>query len=67
MRKSKEIKRKRINAAIEFRKGNKKEAYKMWADAKKEMDTLRGRDKKPAEAAAADAAAATVAAAAAAS
>jgi|CXWL01.1.fsa_nt_gi hypothetical protein len=64
MRKSKEIKRKRINAAIEFRKGNKKEAYKMWADAKKEMDTLRGRDKKPAEAAAvapADAAAAPAA------
>ena len=53
MRKSKEIKRKRTNAAIEFRKGNKKEAYKMWADAKKEMDTLRGRDKKPVETAAA--------------
>jgi hypothetical protein len=56
MRKSKEIKRKRTNAAIEFRKGNKAEAYKMWADAKKEMDTLRGRDKKPAAAEAAPAA-----------
>ena len=43
MRKSKEIKRKRINAAAEFKKGNRKEAYKMWSDAKKEMDTLRGR------------------------
>ena len=45
MRKSKEIKRKRELAAIEFKKGNTKEAYKMWADAKKELDDLRGRGK----------------------
>jgi hypothetical protein len=43
MRKSKEIKRKKELAAIEFKKGNTKEAYKMWADAKKELDQLRGR------------------------
>lgn len=47
MRKTKEIKRKRELAAIEFKKGNKTEAYKMWADAKKELDGLRGR-KQPA-------------------
>jgi ribosomal protein L29 len=43
MRKSKEIKRKRATAAKEFRSGNKTEAYKMWADAKKEMVELRGK------------------------
>jgi hypothetical protein len=51
MRKTKEIKRKKELAAAEFRKGNKTEAYKMWADAKKEMDALRGRNKPAAEAA----------------
>jgi hypothetical protein len=45
MRKTKEIKRKKELAAIEFKKGNTKEAYKMWADAKKELDQLRGRNK----------------------
>jgi hypothetical protein len=45
MRKNKEIKRKRELAAIEFKKGNTKEAHKMWAEAKKELDTLRGRNK----------------------
>lgn len=45
MRKSKDIKRKRKLAAIEFRKGNKTEAYKMYAEAKKELDELRGRNK----------------------
>ena len=54
MRKTKEIKRKRVNAALEFRRGNRKEAYKMWSEAKKELDELRGRNKpapaeKPAE------------------
>ena len=44
MRKTKEIKRKRELAAIEFKKGNKTEAYKMWADAKKELDALHGRN-----------------------
>lgn len=57
MRKTKDIKRKKINAGIEYKKGNRKDAYKMWAEAKKEMDELRGRNKpveqeKPAEAAA---------------
>jgi hypothetical protein len=47
MRKSKEIKRKRELAALEFKKGNRKEAYKMWADAKKELTELRA-PKKPA-------------------
>lgn len=55
MRKTKEIKRKKELAAIEFRKGNKKEAYKMWADAKKEIDKLRGRNQ-PVAALAAEAA-----------
>ena len=48
MRKTKDIKRKKINAGIEYKKGNRKEAYKMWTEAKKEMDELRGRNK-PAE------------------
>ncbi len=48
MRKTKEIKRKKIDAGIEYKKGNRKEAYKMWSEAKKEMDELRGRNK-PAE------------------
>lgn len=52
MRKTKEIKRKRFLAAIEFKKGNTKEAYKMWADAKKELDALRGRNQPVAPAAA---------------
>lgn len=52
MRKTKDIKRKRKLAAIEYRKGNKTEAYKMYAEAKKEIDELRGRNK-PAPAAAA--------------
>ncbi len=54
MRKSKDIKRKRKLAAIEYRKGNKTEAYKMYAEAKKEIDELRGRNK-PAPAAAGEA------------
>lgn len=41
MRKSKDIKRKRKLAAIEFKKGNKAEAYKMYAEAKKELVDLR--------------------------
>jgi len=48
MRKTKEIKRKRRQAGIEYNKGARKEAYEMWASAKKEMDELRGRNK-PAE------------------
>lgn len=45
MRKSKDIKRKKMEAGVEFRRGNKKDAYKMWAEAKTEMDELRGRNK----------------------
>jgi hypothetical protein len=45
MRKSKEIKRKRELAGIEYKKGNRPEGYKMWAEAKKELDELRGRNK----------------------
>ncbi|MBX3394634.1 MAG: hypothetical protein KF841_04650 [Phycisphaerae bacterium] len=49
MRKSKDIKRKRKLAGQEYRRGNRPEAYKMWAEAKKEMDELRGRNKPPAQ------------------
>lgn len=45
MRKTKDIKRKRKNAGIEYKKGNTVEAYKMWKEAKKELDDLRGRNK----------------------
>ena len=45
MRKSKEIKRKRAQAGIEYKKGNRPDAYKMWAESKKELDELRGRGK----------------------
>lgn len=48
MRKTKDIKRKKELAGIEYKKGNRKEAYEMWASAKKEMDELR-RPAKPAE------------------
>jgi hypothetical protein len=41
MRKSKEIKRKRREAATQYRKGNKTDAYKMWGEAKKELHELR--------------------------
>jgi hypothetical protein len=51
MRKSKEIKRKRAHAGLEYKKGNKSDAYKMWAEAKKELDDLRGRAKPAAGAA----------------
>lgn len=55
MRKSKDIKRKKREAGIEYKKGNRKEAYKMWAEAKGELDALRGsksKKKAPAEGAA---------------
>ncbi len=53
MRKSKDIKRKRKLAGIEYRRGNKKDAYKMWGEAAKELHDLRGRTPAPAAAAAA--------------
>ncbi|MCG8406507.1 MAG: hypothetical protein MI923_15020 [Phycisphaerales bacterium] len=48
MRKTKDIKRKKKEAGIEYKKGNRKDAYKLWGEAKKELDELRGRNK-PAE------------------
>lgn len=45
MRKSKDVKRKRKLAGIEYKKGNRTEAYKMWSEAKKELEELRGRTK----------------------
>ncbi len=47
MRKTKEIKGKRREAGIEYRKGNRTEAYKMWGEAQKELEELRAR-KRPA-------------------
>jgi hypothetical protein len=54
MRKNKDIKRKKELAGIEYKKGNRKEAYEMWTAAKKEMEALRGgakpaQEAKPAE------------------
>jgi Zn ribbon nucleic-acid-binding protein len=45
MRKTKDIKRKRLSAGAEYKKGHRKDAYKMWDEAKKEMDELKGRNK----------------------
>ncbi len=50
MRKSKDVKRKRKLAGIEYKKGNRAEAYKMWSEAKTELDELRGRSKRGGEA-----------------
>lgn len=54
MRKTKDIKRKKREAGIEYKRGNRKGAYKMWGEAKKELDDLRGRNK-PAPASVAEA------------
>ena len=40
MRKSKDIKRKRKQAGIEFKRGNRTEAYKIWSEAAKERQAL---------------------------
>ena len=48
MRKTKEVKRMRREAGQEYKKGKRTEAYKMWAEAKTEMDVLRA-PKKPAK------------------
>jgi len=51
MRKTKDIKRKRREAGIAYRRGQRKEAYKLWGEAKKDLDELRGRNQpKPAKA-----------------
>lgn len=54
MRKSKDIKRKKKLAGIEYRRGNKTEAYKMWTEAAKELKDLRGRAQTAAAAASAE-------------
>lgn len=41
MRKTKDIKRKRRQAAAEYRKGAKTEAYKLWTEAAAEYRALR--------------------------
>lgn len=58
MRKTKDIKRKRKEAGIAYRRGQRKEAYDLWREAKKELDELRGRNKPAAEQAATEEAAA---------
>lgn len=45
MRKTKDIKRKRTEAGTLYKRGQRKEAYKLWEEAKKELDELRGRNK----------------------
>lgn len=46
MRKSKDIKRKREQAGQAFKRGERTEAYKMWAEAKKELNELQAKRKK---------------------
>lgn len=46
MRKSKDIKRKREQAGLAFKRGERTEAYKMWAEAKKELNELQAKRKK---------------------
>ena len=46
MRKSKDIKRKREQAGQAFKRGERTEAYKMWAEAKKELTELQAKRKK---------------------
>ncbi|MCB9855855.1 MAG: hypothetical protein H6818_09235 [Phycisphaerales bacterium] len=57
MRKSKDIKRKRKEAGLAYRRGQRKEAYDMWRSAAQELAELRGKNK-PAAAAAGEEAAA---------
>ena len=49
MRKSKEIKRKRLEAGFEYKRGKRTEAYEMWREAKKELDELKPRNKPAAQ------------------
>lgn len=50
MRKTKDIKRKRKEAGLAYRRGQRKEAYDLWREATKELADLRGRNKPAAEA-----------------
>jgi predicted TIM-barrel fold metal-dependent hydrolase len=43
MRKSKTIKQLKMKAAHEYKKGNKKEAYKLWEKARTERLFLQGK------------------------
>jgi hypothetical protein len=45
MRKTKDIKRKKREAGLAYRRGERKEAYKLWGEATKELNELRGRNK----------------------
>lgn len=49
MRKTKDIKRKRKEAGLAYRRGQRKEAYDMWRSAAKELADLRGKNKPAAE------------------
>lgn len=55
MRKSKDIKRKRREAGLAYRRGQRKEAYDLWREATNDLRTLRGRNE-PAAAAEGDSA-----------
>lgn len=61
-RPAKAARRQKINASIEYKKGNRKEAYTLWAKAAasrlERLEAKRFKRKKAAEAAAAEAAAA---------
>jgi len=46
MRKTKDIKRKKELAGQAFKRGERTEAYKMWTEAKKELDELKAKKMK---------------------
>jgi len=51
-RPNKTVRRQKINAGLEWKKGNRQEAYKLWADAdkaRKEVQAKKQKSKKPAE------------------
>jgi len=51
-RPSKACKRQKVNAAIEYKKGNKKEAYKLWEEAaqtRKDLQAKKRNKKAPAD------------------
>jgi len=43
MRKSKNIKQRKLEAAQEYKKGNRKEAYRLWEKARTERLFLQGK------------------------
>ena len=46
---TKDIKRKKKEAGLAYRRGERKEAYDLWREAAKELDDLRGRNQPAAE------------------